>query len=270
MKCFYHKSDLDGLCSAAIVKQRFPYCDMLGVDYNDSLMKYAVKKEERIIVVDFSFEPEEMLWLHSMCRLTWIDHHKSSIKNVHKTIPGVRKTGTAACELAWAYYNKQKPVPEGVALLGKYDVWNHTDPRVLPFQYGIRAINKTLPHSRIWGTILGEDTRYIEAICRNGVAIYKYQQKQNEEYAKSMAYATDFEEYKAIVINGALMNSLIFDSVYNAERHDIMILFSVTKNGFKYSLYSKNPNIDVSKIAEAYGGGGHEHAAGFQSNDLLV
>ena len=33
--CFYHKSDLDGVCSAAIVKRFVPDCELYGVDYGE-------------------------------------------------------------------------------------------------------------------------------------------------------------------------------------------------------------------------------------------
>ena len=38
---------------------------------------------------------------------------------------------------------------------------------------------------------------------------------------------------------------------------------------YVYSIFSGNLEIDCSKIAESYGGGGHKGAAGFSSKDLL-
>lgn len=35
MYCFYHSKDLDGKCSGAIVKYKFPDCNMIGIDYGD-------------------------------------------------------------------------------------------------------------------------------------------------------------------------------------------------------------------------------------------
>ncbi|MGY8872170.1 MAG: DHHA1 domain-containing protein, partial [Pseudomonadales bacterium] len=40
-------------------------------------------------------------------------------------------------------------------------------------------------------------------------------------------------------------------------------------DGFiKFSLRSAKDGLDVSKIAEMFGGGGHEHAAGFSISDF--
>lgn len=33
MKCFYHSSDLDGHCSGVIIKQKYPKCEMIGINY---------------------------------------------------------------------------------------------------------------------------------------------------------------------------------------------------------------------------------------------
>ena len=35
MKCFYHRIDFDGVCSAAIVKAKYPECELIGIDYGD-------------------------------------------------------------------------------------------------------------------------------------------------------------------------------------------------------------------------------------------
>lgn len=35
------------------------------------------------------------------------------------------------------------------------------------------------------------------------------------------------------------------------------------------AIYSSNKEIDCSKIAESFGGGGHKGAAGFSSDELL-
>jgi len=80
MKCFYHKSDLDGHCSGAIIKQVHPECEMIGVGYNNTILPADIKSNERIFVVDFSFPREVMGELHGATRLTWIDHHESAIR----------------------------------------------------------------------------------------------------------------------------------------------------------------------------------------------
>jgi nanoRNase/pAp phosphatase (c-di-AMP/oligoRNAs hydrolase) len=110
----------------------------------------------------------------------------------------------------------------------------------------------------------------VPEIITTGKTILKYETQQNAMYAKGMAYEAEFEGYKAIVINRAYANSKVFDAVYDPRKHDIMILFGVKPDEIKYTLFCDKPEIDVSKIALKYGGGGHRGAAGFYSEKLLV
>ena len=278
MKCFYHKSDLDGRCSGTIVTMIGNECEMIGVDYNDSLLQMVnddridLIKNETVYMVDFSFSNiKDMIWLNDLCDFHWIDHHKSAIEKMDGfKCKGLREIGKSGCELTWEYLFPDKKMPEFVRLLGRYDVWDHKDADVLPFQSGMRMQDDTMPESNIWDDLLNDDGSLIERIINSGRTILSYERKQNEIYAKGMHYETEFEGLRAIVINKAFQNSKIFDSVYDPEKHDVMILFGVKPNEFKYSIYSTKDEVDVSKIAVKYGGGGHKGAAGFYSKTMIV
>lgn len=47
-----------------------------------------------------------------------------------------------------------------------------------------------------------------------------------------------------------------------------MIVFVRDGKKWTVSLYSKKDNVDCSKIATKYGGGGHKKAAGFECYEL--
>lgn len=274
MKCFYHKSDLDGHCSGAIVRQENPECEMIGVDYDDTLeslnMVGGFQANEAVFVVDFSFTISDMEYLKSHTNLVWIDHHKSAIEKMGDfECDGTREVGKSGCELTWEYLHPFS-MPKAVKLLGRYDVWDHKNPDVLPFQYGFKSLKNTLPESEIWEYYLLPNPSGVGELIKVGNIILDYESKQNEIYAKGMYYEVVFEGYRAIVINKAYQNSKIFDSVYDPEKHDIMILFGVKPNEFKYSLYSAKEDIDVSKIAVKYGGGGHKVASGFYSKKQII
>lgn len=270
MKCFYHKSDLDGHCSGAIIKDKFPECEMIGVDYSDSIADYYVAQGETIFVVDFSFSAREMESLEGHAELVWIDHHKSAIEKMShlSEIKGLREIGKAGCELTWDYIHGSTS-PMAVHLLGRYDVWDHKDENVLPFQYGMRDQENTMPDSEIW-PLTFQSLGRVEEIIEHGKIVLAYQDKQNAMYAKGMAYEAEFHGYRAIVMNKPFANSKAFDAVYDPEKHDIMILFGMKPRQLKYSIFCNKPEIDVSEIAVQYGGGGHRGAAGFYSDTPIV
>lgn len=272
MKCFYHSADLDGHCSGAIIKDKYPECEMFGVDYDDELNRSTITPRETVFIVDFSFSVDDMDFLADFADLVWIDHHKSAIEKMahNSQIRGFREIGKAGCELTWEYlYPEDTCLPIAVQFLGRYDIWDHRDERVLPFQYGMRDQENTLPGVNIWTALFDSDNSATH-IINHGEIILAYENKQNEKYAKSMSYETEFHGHRAIVMNKPFSSSKVFDSVYDPNKHDIMVLFGVKSGKFKYSIYCNKPEIDVSVIATQYGGGGHAGAAGFYFDKQII
>jgi oligoribonuclease NrnB/cAMP/cGMP phosphodiesterase (DHH superfamily) len=285
MKCFYHKSDLDGHCSGAIVKMRFPECEMIGVDYQDNEDDILIPVGEEIYVVDFSFSAKFMKMMQECSVLHWIDHHKSAIEEcLHiEGIKGLRYLEEpehkpfdkiSGCELTWKYIYPETEMPEAVKLLGRYDVWDHSDPNVLQFQYGMRNFDDTLPDSTIWKeeseeAVLWMTTQGLFGILESGKTILQYEKKKNIVHAKEMSFETIFKGLRAVCINKPFSNSKVFDSIWDEEKHDIMIIFGCKPRSFKYSLYSTKDNVDCSEIAKLFGGGGHKGASGFHYNRFL-
>lgn len=287
MKCFYHKTDLDGICSGAIVQFCYPECTTIGIDYdrqNDFTVLNEVEKDEEVFVVDFSFSEEIMTKLAENGWLVWIDHHKSAIERLQPLLknPEVHfeyavRIGSAGCELTWEFLSTRpggsslmsKPMPTAVKLLGRYDVWDHKDPNVLPFQYGMRNMDSYFPDHPIWADLFTSDDS-IGDIVIYGNIVLDYEQRQNAKIAKGMAFECNFHGLRAIAMNKPYSNSKVFESVYDPAKHDIMILFGMKPGSCKYSLYCEKEEIDVSAIAKEYGGGGHRNAAGFFTEQPLI
>jgi oligoribonuclease NrnB/cAMP/cGMP phosphodiesterase (DHH superfamily) len=134
--CFYHKADLDGVCSAAIVKHFVPECELYGIDYGDEFPWDLVRpgpeadtdplwmhlfkpengykcgdnwetltvKKRTVYMVDISLPYEGMVRLAEVSNLTWLDHHKTALEaNEGLRARGMRDTTRAACELAWVW-----------------------------------------------------------------------------------------------------------------------------------------------------------------------
>lgn len=280
MKCFYHSADNDGACSAAIVKYKYPDCQLIGFNYSDKFPFDEIEPNEKVYMVDVSLHGKEMLKLYEMLRdnFIWIDHHKSKIdeisekqvkntnKNLNELIKGIRQNGKAGCELTWEYIFPNDKMPEIIRLLGRYDVWDLTE-NVLEFQYGFR-INNTNPNNQnLWSNYFNNNELVYIDIDR-GKTILSYIKQENERYC-SNAFEIEFDGYKAIVVNRANANSQLFESIWDNTKYDIMITFSMgKKRNWNCSFYTDKEGIDVSKIAVKYGGGGHIGAAGCTFTEL--
>jgi nanoRNase/pAp phosphatase (c-di-AMP/oligoRNAs hydrolase) len=80
---------------------------------------------------------------------------------------------------------------------------------------------------------------------------------------KSFAYYTFFEGYEAVVVNIGHVGSEIFDSI---KKKPLLIMYVYDGKDYKVSLRSEE--VDVSKIALKYGGGGHPGASGFECKEI--
>lgn len=165
--CFYHKADLDGVCSGAIVKHFVPDCELYGIDYGEKFDFYAAmcpackgcgircdsermpcdvcdggKQNRTVYMVDVSLSPKDMKWLAEVSNLIWVDHHKTAIAAYDSPEGGrtwppheiLLQTDWSACELCWYWFtgadlnDSNKQIPEAVSLLGRYDVWDKDHP----------------------------------------------------------------------------------------------------------------------------------------------
>lgn len=286
MKCFYHSADLDGHCSGAIIKMVYPDCEMIGINYGDEFPweSIPIGCGEKVFMVDFSLQPfPNMVRLNIHADpLIWIDHHKSAIEesiewqhSVNGGILGIQQSGTGACQLVWEYFGDKWPtgynlnqglIPTFIKLLAEYDVWNHTDPRTLPFQWGMRQYDTFPENQDFWYELL--DVERVHKITEEGDLIFRYQQVENEKYVQACAFETELDGLKCIAVNKMLTNSQLFNSVWNPQKYDMMLTFGFRKGKWTVSLYSTREDIDVSAIAKARGGGGHKGASGFQCKEL--
>ena len=68
--------------------------------------------------------------------------------------------------------------------------------------------------------------------------------------------------------NRLQVGSQLFDSVFDPQKHDVMIAFGWDGNKWNVSLRSAKNGPDVSVLAKKYKGGGHVHSSGFQCQEL--
>ena len=281
MKIFYHQSDLDGHCSGAIVKKFLNAGELVGINYGQPFPWDSIEQNELVWMVDFSLQPfEDMVRLANLASLVWIDHHKTAIdeaidRHVNLAIPGLRAVGLAGCELTWKYIQNtvmrdlqiKEAMPLAVHHIGRHDVWDHSDPDTLPFQYGLRLFDTRPDNDSLWVDLLcgGEyESPAIASIIEKGRTLLEYETRQNATYAKSAAFDVMLDGLKCVAVNRLFSNSKLFDSVWDPRKYDAMIAFGFRGGRWTVSLYSDRDDIDVGDVAKRRGGGGHKGAAGFQ------
>lgn len=281
MKCFYH-NDLDGRCAGSIVAQHtgnYNRDDFFEVDYAMDLPLDRITEREEVWFVDYSFK-ENTKWiiealLKKDCDVIWIDHHTSSINLVAENeelnkINGIRKDGISGAALTYMYcYGVDfEEIPYYVKLVSDYDCWQYKlEPDTTYFKIGVETKNFDALDP-IWIGLCRhmQGTYDIDVLIENGKVIKRFIDSDNTYYREHFAYESEIAGHKCLVVNKKT-NSWVFGDKY--KKYPLVMVWVFDGKKFTYSIFSSDKNIDCSKIAESYGGGGHKGAAGFTSDELL-
>ena len=258
---------------------------------------------DAIYIVDLSVD-ELMARPELRDKIVWIDHHKSAIEKWdNRTGPisgtpvpnfnGIRIDGVAACRLCWQWFtwdkgqehlppltksvfvDREVKEPELIRLAGEYDVWDHRDPNTKPLQFGLRFLslnNFTVLVEREFyaglETLKGPTVELVE-ILTMGTKIESFCNKQNDEYSAAFSHTIKWEGLTWCALNiGQRGNSDLLRGGIKPE-HDACFAWRYTggDGNVLVSLYhiAGKEHHDLSKIAVAYGGGGHKGACGFHT-----
>ena len=288
----YHSVDPDGYASAFILKQHYGEIILLPYNYEPNFnFLNRVPNETTVFLVDTSFPNEILKQLNRRVDLTWIDHHDTAIKESLldeevKNIKGIRRNGTAACELTWEYINPGVAEPYALKMIGRHDVYDQNYfPDAIIFNYYLQTKNvKISPLTfDIWKELFSYNKETIDIIIESHKVLFDYVNLQNEIVAKSICYEANIFNYKCIVANRSRIGSDFFKSVAT-EDHDILVAWHVNKKGLiKYTFYSNKENVHVGNIAKEleiyfnkkcpnnkFNFGGHQGAAGCVCNKILL
>lgn len=273
MLCIYHIADHDGKGSAAIVKSKFPETELMGLNHDMEIPYTEIEKHDKIVICDIALPVKYMLELNKKIDLTWIDHHVSVINEYeellksgdYELIKGKREVGTAALVLTWQYFYPDKELPEGLRLLGLNDIYDLRDRRVRPFEYAIQTYGVNRPTDKIWSQLINNEINIKETV-EKGNAILSWVRHRNYRLVRGMAFESEYKGLRCICSNMAQGQSEFFDSLENNRDFDFMVNFFMNKkNRWNLTFYTYKNNVDVSKIAAEFGGGGHAKAAGASS-----
>jgi oligoribonuclease NrnB/cAMP/cGMP phosphodiesterase (DHH superfamily) len=278
----YHSADFDGLFCREIARHflKSEILTLIGWAYKDPKLEFP--NEGKVYVLDLS--PECFSEFPGMdvaqSRVVWIDHHATAIEKWGTYLPGLRIDGVAACRLTWQWFASEGPgitckadylsraveEPLAVRLAGEYDVWDHRGDGDLEFQLGLRA-QEEIP----WSGLLGEQSEFLSArIIQTGRFVQQYVKATAAEKMAS-AFVLSWKGIKFLALNGAHKGSLTFESRDVPETgHDALMIFYWTGKAWEFSLYhaKHRTDLDLSKIALEYGGGGHKGACGFRTKQI--
>lgn len=277
---FYHKADHDGELSAFIAKSYLlsqgHNVQLIGVDYGQTPDVLAMPLEDLdVVLLDFTFEtqtgPDIMQGIAERAQsFTWIDHHISSIKKYAEiNASGMRNAGFSACELTWIFYYPELVMPVGIKYIGIYDTWRHKDQQeIIAFEYYMQGLDTDpLSPDCVWGSVWDWNKQELIANSyEKGLACLR---RQKRIYARELeaAFPITIQGHNCLVMNTQSKGSDVFGD--SMDKYDFCLCYKNFQNKYlKFSIYTRNPDLDCSELAQHFHGGGHHGAAGFEIKKL--
>lgn len=274
-RIFFHSVDQDGVCSAAIALRAFPDAVLHPVNHGEDLdakIFSVVGPEDTVIMVDFNMKPvKKLVKLSKQCKtFIWIDHHNDviteSLQDGFQPL-GVRADGTAACILTWMYFFDTQELPIGVDLIGKWDVHDLRDERVVPYHFGMDFYDLD-PTLSVWDEVFSNEKKVFDRIMNDGILLHAYKKRSKIQKALSYAFDVDLGDYTALAINGSAdLDDLVEVGIFDENKHDFLLMFTRYSDMWKFSLRSRRDDVNVAEICKRFKGGGHNRAAGFSTKD---
>jgi len=284
---YYDCSDFDGKCCGAIAKRRYRGAGLFPMMTRG---KVRIREEhcsglargDLVVFMDGLPVEEDLVRVAAQGpTVVVIDHHRTNMERyakareatdcVKERVLMVYREDWAACEIAWCWMFPDKIMPDGVRLLGRYDVWDHEDPIVLEFQYGARSVRDTSDlSSDFWKDLISGRMSFVNRIAEGGRFVKDYVDETNARYVRAFAFETEAFGMPAVAVNLGHCNSLVFDDLPERGRFKLMITFVRRQDGFAYTVFSDDPDVDCGELCAKVGGGGHKGAAGFQDEKMVL
>lgn len=282
--CIYHGNCADGFTAAWAVWKRWPDIEFVPGVYGEAPPDVSGK---HVLIVDYSYKRPVLAAMgRDAASITILDHHKTAQEDLAPfsrpdLLPmddladvcqfagvfpiqarfDVEKSGAM---LAWEYCHPGAPIPALVRYVEDRDLWRFTLP-------GCRAVAAELfsrPYDfGTWSVAAQslDDPEGLITRIKMGEAIERKHHKDIAELLAQTRREMVIGGFRVPVAN--LPYTLASDAANTlAEGAPFGACYFDRNDGKRvFSLRAVEGGEDVSKIAAAYGGGGHAKAAGFQA-----
>ncbi|PIR43949.1 hypothetical protein COV23_02515 [Candidatus Wolfebacteria bacterium CG10_big_fil_rev_8_21_14_0_10_31_9] len=253
-----HHNDEDGFGGAWVAWKKFKNkADYIAVDF--PVPFFDIKNKE-IYLIDVCYKKLEMeKLLKNNKKVIAIDHHVSGKEDIKISTDYRYRINNSASVLAWEYFFSNKPIPKLLHYIEDTDLWKFKH----KFTKEIIASLDTYKYDfKIWDKISIdlENSKTAKKYIEDGTAIIKYQNSLIKKMVDNGVEVT-IDGKRALSVNSPILNSEI--GAYIWDNKGVIGLIWYSRNGLvRVSLRSKE-GVDVEKIAEKFGGGGHKRASGF-------
>ena len=262
----YHRNCLDGFAGAwAAWKALGDRAEYIPATHQ-ALPDVREFQRKEIYFVDFSYRKEVMDELVRTNRdVIVIDHHKTTENVMPAVSPkSVLDSTHSGSVLAWHYFHSADQVPEVLKYVEDQDLWKwklpHTE-EVATF-LATQGFEESRDFTSFdWFAARFEDPEERSRAIAEGAVALRYK----ESIVRGIVRRADFISFEGremLSANTCILSSEIGHALYS-EHPPMSLTWYERRDGVRVSLRSDG-SVDVSDIAQKYGGGGHRAAAAFK------
>jgi len=270
MKVIYHKNCPDGFTAAWAAYLKYPDAEFIPAAYGDKPPQVSVGEE--VYIVDFSYPLEDLVAMRVYgAYVSVIDHHKTAEADLkHAYVHGIRTTfdmNHSGAALAWLYFHGPNP-PALVKYVEDRDLWKFELPDSREISAWIFSYDYDF---KTWTSMSSKLNTHGTEVAQEGQAILRARMRDVRAMADQVQFSDMFQhaatlEYGKIpVTNATIHMSDVAEELQRRYPDAPFTGYYMDRGDGKrqWGLRSKG-DMDVSRIAKGFGGGGHKNAAGFQ------
>ncbi len=253
----YHANCPDGFTAAWAAHEKLgDSADYFEFQNGDVLISDL--KDKKVFFLDVVPSKEELESVGTHNDIVVIDHHVSNqakIEGLENIRFDLQKSGAV---LSWEYFNPAVSVPELVQYVEDQDLWRWQ----LPHSQEIFAYISTVEFDfNSWNALALEIRDARDGVVEKGRIILKYRDLLVENTIEKSGALVEFEGHRVMSVNSTTLIDNVAEVLYKKYPPFAIVWFKIS-NGIKVSLRGDG-TIDLSAIAEKYGGGGHKNSCGF-------
>jgi len=215
-------------------------------------------KGKNVIILDFSYNNETIKRIMSEANsLLILDHHKTAAAELYDIDCAHFDMNHSGAMLSWKFFHPGKEAPRLIKFIEDRDLWKWEIPYSKEFSAAFDMVRFDFEE---FDKFL-DDSEVDDAI-RRGSYILAYSKTVISKVAKG-AVERKFEGKNVLMVNSPHWMSEIGNAL--AIKCDFAVIWyhDHKHRQIKVSLRAHHDDIDVSVIAQRFGGGGHKLAAGF-------
>jgi len=256
----YHGNCPDGFGGAYAAWKKFGDSAEYVALHRDTPMPTGLAGND-LIFVDFCYEKSVMdKLLQEANSLVVLDHHEG-VEDVIRAMPTyVYDANRSGASIAWNYFHPDTPLPYFLKIVEQVDLYRKiTDDDRALMRYAY-AQPKTFG---VWDDLTNriEDLSERALMVERGRAYAEYFNLLTEELAQHGTLVS-FEGYTCYLVEAPKMFTTDVGKKLANDEHPLTLIVHARADSVRVSMRG-NGKIDLTKIAQKYGGNGHPDAAAF-------